>query len=66
MLYGGLHAPYFTRLIAWMLLIVTVFVEFDTRYWKFRGVKFWDQIQIGSQNIFAIANLIIIGRVRNW
>mgnify|MGYP002803579238 FL=1 len=66
MLYGGLRVPYFARLVAWMLVIVTVFVEFDTRYWKIRGVAFWDQVLIGSQNICAIANLIILGRIRQW
>ena len=66
MLYGGLHAGYFARLLAWMLVIVTVFVDFDTRYWKIRGVSFWDQIHLGTQNVCAIANLILIGRVQNW
>lgn len=66
MLYGGLQVPYFARLVAWMLVIVTVFVEFDTKYWKIRGIGFWDQVQIALQNICAIANLIILGRVRNW
>ncbi|XP_028399833.1 uncharacterized protein LOC114523170 [Dendronephthya gigantea] len=66
MLYGGLQVAYFSRLIAWMLVIVTVFVEFDTKYWGIRGVRYWDQVLIGSQNICAIANLIILGRIRVW
>ena len=66
MLYGGLQVPYFSRLIAWMLVIVTVFVEFDTKYWRIRGVSFWDQVLIGSQNICAIANMIILGRIKVW
>lgn len=66
MLYGGFHAGYFARLVAWMLLILTVFVEFDTRYWKIRGVSAWDQIHLGTQNVCAIANLILISRIQNW
>ncbi len=66
MLYGGIQVPYFARLVAWMLVISTVFVEFDTKYWKIRGVGFWDQVLIGSQNICAISNLILLGRVRQW
>ena len=66
MLYGGLQVPYFARLVAWLLIIVTVFVEFDTKYWGIRGVRFWEQVQFGGQNVCAIANLIILGRIRTW
>jgi hypothetical protein len=66
MLYGGLQVPYFARLVAWLLVIVTVFVEFDTKYWKIRGMPFWEQVLVGSQNVCAIANLIILGRIREW
>lgn len=66
MLYGGLQVPYFARLVAWLYVIVTVFVEFDTRYWKLRGVSYWDQVLAGLHNVCVIANLIILGRIRKW
>lgn len=66
MMYGGWQVPYFARLVAWMLIIVTVFVDFDTKYWKIRGMGYWQQVQVGAQNVCIVANLILLGRIRNW
>ena len=67
-IYGGYEAGYFGRLVAWQLLLVTLFVDSDTKFWlKSSGhIKFWLQMLLASRNLPIIAGLLLLGRKRYW
>lgn len=67
-IYGGYEAGYFGRLVAWQLLLVTVFVDSDTKFWlrSNEHIKFWMQMLLASRNLPIIAGLLLLDRKRYW
>ena len=66
-IYGGYEAGYFGRIVAWLLVITSVLVDYNTKYWyRSNHVEFWYQIQHASRNIAVIGSLILLARIRHW
>ncbi|XP_015747370.1 PREDICTED: transmembrane protein 101-like, partial [Acropora digitifera] len=67
-IYGGYEAGYFGRIVAWLLVIITVLVDYNTKYWirSSAHVDFWCQIQHASRNISVIGSLLLLARIRLW
>lgn len=67
-IYGGYEAGYFGRIVAWQLVIISVLVDFNAKYWyrSHSRVEFWHQIQHASRNIAVIGSLLLLARIRHW
>ena len=68
-IYGGFRTDYFGKLLSWILLVVVLLVELDTKYWmRHSGQKigYWEQLQTASRNIAGIGGSLLIGKVLNW
>ena len=67
-IFGGYEAGYFGRLASWLLLVVSVFVDGNTKYWlkTVSRLGFWEQIQIACRNMAVIGGLLLLARKRYW
>ncbi|XP_068721194.1 transmembrane protein 101-like [Montipora capricornis] len=67
-IYGGYEAGYFGRIVSWLLVIITVLVDFNAKYWyrSSAHVEFWCQIQHASRNVCVIGSLLLLARIRHW
>ncbi|XP_074660528.1 transmembrane protein 101-like [Tubulanus polymorphus] len=48
-------------LIVLVLLFLTLSIETDTRYWRRRGLDFWNQIRMIFDNVTVIVGFLFIG-----
>ena len=67
-IYGGYEAGYFGRIVSWLLVIITVLVDYNAKYWyrSSAHVEFWCQIQHASRNVCVIGSLLLLARIRHW
>ena len=67
-IYGGYEAGYFGRIVAWLLVVISVLVDFNTKYWlrSSSHVEFWYQIQHAARNISVVGSLLLLARIRHW
>lgn len=67
-IYGGYEAGYFARIVVWQMVIISVLVDFNTKFWyrSSSHVEFWYQIQHASRNISVIGSLLLLARIRYW
>ena len=67
-IFGGYEAGYFGRLVSWLVLVTTVFVDGNTKYWLSGSshVGFWMQIQFACRNLPVVGALLLLGRKRYW
>ena len=67
-MYGGYEAGYFGRLVAWQLIIATVLVDTNTKYWykSSSRVEFWLQVQHAARNVAVIGAMLLLGRKKFW
>ena len=68
-IYGGYEAGYFGRIVSWQLIIISILVDFNTKYWfrtSYSHVEFWCQVQHASRNVSVIGSLLLLARIRDW
>ena len=60
-MYGNYNSFYFSKLLAWLLVIVTVFVDIDAGYWwKTANITRWNTMTIASKNGCVVFTLLLI------
>ena len=60
-LYGGYESAFFSKLLAWLLTVVTVLVDMDTKFWwNTAHVRYFMEMTIASRSLCIIGTLILI------
>lgn len=60
-IYGGYEVFYFSKVLAWLLFVVTVFVDVDNKWWwKSAHIPKWVAMTIASKNACIIVTLLLV------
>ena len=60
-IYGGYEVFYFTKVLAWLLFVVTLFVDADAKWWwKKAHIPKWVAWTIASKNLCVIVTLLLV------
>ena len=60
-IYGGYNSFYFSKVVAWLLVVATLFVDLDSKFWwKTAHIPYWVSMTIASKNTCIIATLLLM------
>ncbi len=60
-LYGNYKVFHFAKLMAWLLVVVTIFVDINTKYWWNNAkISHWMTVTIASRNLCIIFTLLLV------
>ena len=60
-IYGGYEVFYFSKVLAWLLFVVTLFVDVDTQWWwKTSHIPKWVAMTVASKHGCVIVTLLLI------
>lgn len=60
-IYGGYEVFYFSKVLAWLLFVVTLFVDMDEKWWwKAAHIPKWLVMTIASKNACIVVTLLLV------
>ena len=60
-LYGGYEIFYFSKVLAWLLFVVTIFVDLDTKmWWNVAHIPRWLTMTVASKHLCIIITLLLV------